>query len=131
MASIKNLQMADTVLSNPNVEYRKGFMGLGSKAIYRPTGSPIAAQVLDYTADMGRKLLDVMACQPQELDKKLDSATAIAPTQIGNNHLELCLSRDHQFAALQLFTFADLVFKPLSEVKIYTGHAAQLIAKLF
>ena len=50
MASIKNLQMADTVLSNPNVEYRKGFMGLGSKAIYRPTGSPIAAQVLDYTA---------------------------------------------------------------------------------
>ena len=49
MASIKNLQMADTVLSNPNVEYRKGFMGLGSKAIYRPTGSPIAAQVLDYT----------------------------------------------------------------------------------
>lgn len=131
MASIKNLQMADTVLSNPNVEYKKGFMGLGSKAIYRPTGSPITARVLDYTADMGRKLLDVMACQPQELDKKLGSAEAIEATQIGSNHLEVCLSRDHQFAALQLFTFSDLVFKPLSEVKIYEGHAAQLIAKLF
>ena len=50
MAKIKNLHMADAVISNNDIRVTSTFFGLGEKATYLPTGSRITARVSDYTA---------------------------------------------------------------------------------
>lgn len=131
MANFTKLQMAHELISRFNITVSKGFLGLGSKAIYTPTGSPIEAQVIDYTAEMGRRLQEVIETPESQLKHKIAKTQAIQATQIGNMHAEVCLSRDRQFAAVQLFAFSELLFKPVCEIKTFTGESAALIASLF
>ena len=49
----------------------------------------------------------------------------------GNFRLEVCLSDDHQFCALQLFRFADFSYRPFYEPRFYEGTDVEYITKLF
>ncbi len=131
MASIKKLQMAERVISNPDVNFIKGFMGFGSKAVYVPTNSPIEAKIIDYTGEMGHRLKSVIETDESELEAKISKGIKLEETQIGNVHAEVCLSQDRKFVAVQVFAFSQLLFQPISEVKFFTGHAAQLVSTLF
>lgn len=131
MASIKNLQMASSVISNPDVTISKGFLGMGTKATYTPTNSPINVKKLDFTSEMGHRLKEVIEAPKGEFENRLAKGDAIKATQIGNVHAELCLSQDRQFAAIQLFVFSELLFRPITEVKFFTGKDAELLASLF
>jgi len=45
--------------------------------------------------------------------------------------LKVCLSKDHRFAALQLFKFFELMYHPVAPPKFYEGEEAVLINSLF
>ena len=111
MSSIKNLEMAAAFSAYQHIEIKKSLFS--TKAIYTPTQSQVKPIVLEYTPSEGERMerlldmpLDKMAADIQEKGKPVAGAN-------GHFRLEICLSDDHQFCALQLFRFSDFQYKPV------------------
>ena len=128
MSSIKSLDMAAAVSAYKNITIKKSLFS--TKAIYTPTGSIVKAMVLEYSPSEGEKVqhlldmpLDKMAA---DIAQKGKPATGVN----GNFRLEICLSDDHQFCALQLFRFADFSYRSLFDPRFYEGNDVEYIAKL-
>lgn len=128
MSSIKSLVMADAVAAYHHITIKKSLFS--TKAIYTPTDSPVKVMVLEYSPsdgeNVGRLLnmpLDKMAADIEHKGKPTTGAN-------GNFRLEVCLSDDHQFCALQLFRFADFSYRPLFEPRFYEGKDVEYITKL-
>ena len=128
MSSIKNLEMAAALSTYEHIEIKKSLFS--TKAIYTPTQSQANAIILEYTPSEGERVehllempLDKMAADIQQKGKPAAGAN-------GNFRLELCLSDDHQFCALQLFRFSDFQYKPVFEPRFYEGKDAEAVALL-
>ena len=129
MPSIKNLEMAAAISAYKNVTIKKSLFS--TKGIYTPTQSPVGAMVLEYPPSEGERVerlldmpLDKMAAYIEQKGKPASGAN-------GNFRLEVCLSDDHQFCALQLFRFADFSYHPLFEPRFYEGKDAEFVVTLF
>ena len=128
MSSIKNLEMAAALSTYEHIEIKKSLFS--TKAIYTPTQSQAKAIILEYTPSEGERVehlldmpLDKMAADIQQKGKPAAGTN-------GNFRLELCLSDDHQFCALQLFRFSDFQYKPVFEPRFYEGKDAEAVALL-
>ena len=128
MSSIKNLEMAAALSTYQHIEIKKSLFS--TKAIYTPTQSQAKAIILEYSPSEGERVarlldmpLDKMAADIQQKGKPVAGAN-------GNFRLELCLSDDHQFCALQLFRFSDFQYKPVFEPRFYEGKDAEYITQL-
>ena len=128
MTSIKNLEMAAALSAYQHIEIKKSLFS--TKAIYTPTQSQAKAIILEYTPSEGERVerlldmpLDKMAAEIQQKGKPVAGAN-------GSFRLELCLSDDRQFCALQLFRFGDFQYKPVFEPRFYEGKDAETIALL-
>ena len=128
MSSIKNLEMAAALSAYQHIEIKKSLFH--TKAVYTPTQSQAKAIILEYSPSQGERVerllgmpLDKMAADIQEKGKPATGAN-------GNFRLELCLSDDHQFCALQLFRFGDFKYNPLFEPRFYEGKDVESIALL-
>ena len=128
MPSFKNLDMAAAVSAYQNIAIKKSWFS--TKVFYTPTGSPVRAMILEYTPSEGEKVerlldmpLDKMAAEIEQKGKPAWGAN-------GNIRMEVCLSDDHQFCALQLFRFADFSYQPIAEPRFYEGKDVEYVAKL-
>ena len=128
MSSIKNLEMAAALSAYQHIEIKKSLFS--TKAIYTPTQSQVKAIILEYTPTEGERVerlldmpLDKMAADIQQNGKPAAGAN-------GHFRLELCLSDDRQFCALQLFRFGDFQYKPVFEPRFYEGKDAEYITQL-
>ena len=128
MSSIKNLEMAAALSTYQHIEIKKSLFW--TKAVYTPTQSQAKAVILEYTPTEGERVASL-------LDMPLDKMAAVIqqkgkPVAGANGHfrLELCLSDDRQFCALQLFRFGDFQYKPVFEPRFYEGKDVATIALL-
>lgn len=128
MSSIKSLDMAAAVSVYKNITIKKSLFS--TKTIYTPTGSTVKAITLEYSPSEGEKVqrlldmpLDKMAADIEQKGKPVAGVN-------GNFRLEVCLSEDRQFCALQLFRFADFSYRPLFEPRFYEGEEVEYITKL-
>lgn len=128
MSSIKNLEMAAALSAYQHIEIKKSLFS--TKAIYTPTQSLAKAIILEYSPSEGERVarlldmpLDKMAADIQQKGKPATGAN-------GNFRLELCLSDDRQFCALQLFRFSDFQYKPVFEPRFYEGKDVEAVALL-
>ena len=128
MSSIKNLEMAAALSAYQHIEIKKSLFS--TKAIYTPTQSLAKAIILEYSPSEGERVarlldmpLDKMAADIQQKGKPVAGAN-------GNFRLEVCLSDDHQFCALQLFRFGDFQYNPVFEPRFYEGKDVEPITKL-
>ncbi len=129
MSSLKSLEMVAAVSAYKNITIKKSLFS--TKAVYTPTQSHVKAMVLEYSPSEGGELerllnmpLDKMAAEIQQRGKP-------ATSDNGNFRLEVCLSDDHQFCALQLFRFSNYSYHPLFEPRFLEGTDVEYIAKLF
>lgn len=123
--------MASAVAQNNHISIQKSLFGLVQKAVYTPTGSPVDAFQLDYSQETAASLTRLLSAPAEELKSVVDSIGHLPTAHIGNVRLELCLSRDHQFAAMQLFRYADFDYRPDSGVRILEGSDAETVGQLF
>lgn len=130
MSKINHLEMGAEVMALEDIEVKKSFFGLSTKLIYKPTNSVVKVKENEYTAEDGKKLANILATEPENIEEAIQKFP-ISSIGIGNVKLEACISDDNQFAAVQLLNFKDFDYKPVSEVKVYTGKAAAAFAKLF
>lgn len=129
MPSFKNLEMAAAVSAYKNITVKKSLFSV--KVVFAPTQSPVRVFVKEYTPSEGERLerlldmpLDKMASDIQQKGKPASGSN-------GNFRLEVCLSDDHQFCALQLLRFGDFSYHPLFEPRFYEGKDVEIIATLF
>ena len=118
MAKIDHLEMGAKIMALDNIQVKKGFLGMGSKLIYKPTNSVV------------KRLETILATEPEHREEAI-SKNPVSPKEIGNMKLEACISDDHQFVAAQLLGFKDFDYIPLTEVHIYEGKTAEAFAQLF
>lgn len=77
MASINNLEISETISNNPNIKISKGFLGIGSKAIYTPTNSKLNAVINYYSAEDAQafvKLINAAETEVASQAKKDDTS---------------------------------------------------------
>ena len=130
MAKIDHLEMGAQIMALDNIQVKKGFLGMGSKLIYKPTNSVVKVKEKEYSAEDGRRLETILTTEPDHMEEAI-SKNPVSPKEIGNMKLEACISNDHQFAAAQLLGFKDFDYIPVTEVHIYEGKTAEAFAQLF
>ena len=130
MAKINHIEMGEDVMALNDVQVKKGFMGWSVKLIYKPTQSKIQIKEKEYTAEDGKKLQNILTAAPAEVETAI-SKFPVSAISMGNFKLQACLSDDSQFAALQLLAYKDFGYKPVTEMKVYTGRTAEVFSILF
>lgn len=130
MASINNLEMAETIANNSNIKISKGFLGIGSKAIYTPTNSKLKAVINYYSAEDAQAFVKLINAAETEVASLAKKVTPPAKLSISNYRLEACVTDDKQFVAIQVLSYADFRNTPICDLKYFEGEAAQAIAAL-
>ena len=128
MSSIKHLDMAAAVSVYKNITVKKSLFS--TKNIYTPTGSTVKAVVLEYSPSEGKKVEGLLDMPPRKMAADIEQNGKPKTGANGNFRLDVCLSEDHQFCALQLFRFTDLCYHPLFEPRFYEGEEVEYITKL-
>ena len=120
--------MAAALSTCQHIQIKKSLFS--TKAIYTPTQSQAKAIILEYTPSEGEHMerllnmpLDKMAAEIQQKGKPATSAN-------GNYRLELCVSDDRQFCAVQLFRFGGFKYNPVFEARFYEGKEAEYFTPL-
>lgn len=130
MASINNLEMAETIANNSNIKISKGFLGIGSKATYTPTNSKLNAVINYYSAEDAKAFVKLINAAETEIASLAKKVTPPAKLSISNYRLEACVTDDKQFVAIQVLSYADFRNTPICDVKYFEGEAAQAIAAM-
>ena len=130
MANIKSLKMADAISSNKNIEIKKSLWH-GTKVTYTKIGSPVKISTLHFTGEAGKELIKLLHLPIAEIAEKIKGKTPFSPQSLGNVRIELCHSRDNQFAAGMAFRYADFKYVPVSETIICEGTDAETLMNIF
>lgn len=120
--------MTDSVISNKNVSVRKSLFGFVKRGVYVPTESPIQAVQRDLDMETGSKVKRLLETNDERLSQAVDSLGEVKESPIAHMVLEMCVSKDGQFAAYQLLKFEGFDYRPITTVKIFEGAAAQLVS---
>lgn len=130
MANIINLQMWDRICVYPHISVKKTMFGLRTTVVYKPTGSIIDACILEFSADDGRQLSQILNSSYEDLAQAIGNFRP-KPISNGNYLAEVCTSRDGIFLAVLLKKFVQLNYEPVTDVLIFEGNEARTVRKLF
>ena len=121
--------MAAAVSAYRNIDIKKSLFS--KKAIYTPTQSPVKVMIQDYSSAEGERLVRLLDMPLDKMVADVEQNGAPKSAQIGHFRVEICLSEDRQFCAIQLFRFVDFKNSPVFDVRFYEGKDVEMIAKLF
>lgn len=127
MASLNNLVMGSDIAKNEHIVIKKSFFGLKEKIVYNQTGSEVEIKQIEYTTESGKQLEILL--KAAKIKDTLASIGKIEQRPMSNVRLDICVSKDRQFIALQLFNYYDLMFHPVTGVRVLEGPDAGLVAK--
>ena len=130
MANIKNLAMADAIAANPNISVKKGFLGLTTNIVYKPTQSPVRVVTTEFTQDNGTRMRQLLTLPATRLAEELSAKGRPSDTAVGPVLMEALVSRDRRFAAVQLFRYAGSDREALTDLRIAEGDEAAALAQL-
>lgn len=120
--------MGSDIAKNEHIIIKKIFFGLKERIVYNQTGSEVEIKQIEYTSESG-KLLETLL-KAAKIKDTLAIIGKIEQRPMSNVRLDICVSKDRQFIALQLFNYYDLMFHPVTGVRVLEGSDAELVAKV-
>ncbi len=130
MANFNNLQMANALLAHEKLSVKSTLFGLKKQLVYFPTGSPLKVIKDNYHADAIDQLQRVINSDSKGLAAAVKSFHA-KKQPIGNVELDICVSEDKNFVALQLLRFGDeYAYHPITGPVFFEGEQAQLVSSI-
>ena len=123
--------MASAISNNNDITINTTLFGLCEKATYVPTGSRIKAQTFEYSPMNGERLSILLNSNIDEINRQLNRGIMVRSTPVGNMRAEVCQSADRHFRAVNLLRFANGRYDPVGEVKVFRGHDAEIVSRLF
>lgn len=120
MAKITNMEMAEAIANNQHISIKKAFFGLQTKVVYEPTQSVVSTEQYDYTQENGDRMRRILAKADanSNIDTLLSQIEGIEKATMGPFRLEVCVSADRHFLAVQPFGFSDFQYKPLADLLV-------------
>ena len=131
MSKFFNLNMANEVAQNPHVVIRHHLFGMLTSVLYGPTQSPIESYSNYYGKEQGEFFLQLINSSEGHLTDAIGSAHDIEAQPQGGYRLDLCLSSDHRFIALQLNEVQGETPHPLTPIRYFEGDQAEMVESLF
>ena len=129
--NISKMEMAGALFSQIYIKTEKAFFGLITKVTYAPTKSSVVGLSLDYNPSEGQKVKAIVEAPLNELKATLQKEGRPQTGPNGNFRLNLCYSKDHEFAALHLQQFSGFEYHTISKVRYATGDEARLLLTAF
>ena len=120
--------MAAALSAYPNITIKKSLFS--TKGIYTPTQSQLKTVILEYTPSEGERVEHLLAMPTDKMAEDIAQKGKPRAGANGNFRLELCLSEDNQFCALQLFRFGDFKYNSVLSPRFYEGNDAEKVAML-
>ncbi|MBQ8672456.1 MAG: hypothetical protein IJ511_00135 [Bacteroides sp.] len=92
------------------------------ETVYRPTGSVTKECNLYFDLKHLPRLTDMLTAEDLDVDTTMRSDAS------GNVRLNVLISQDNRFAAVQLFQFVPYTYVAVTPVKYYTGNEAAALS---
>ena len=131
MENISKMEMATALFNQIYIKTEKAFFGLKTKVTYAPTNSPVVGTALEFAPSEGQKAKAILEASPAELDAALQKNGRPQTSDNGNMKLNLCYSRDHEFAAFHLQQFSGFEYRTVIETRFATGNDAKKLLQAF
>ena len=131
MENISKMEMATALFNQIYIKTEKNFFGLKTKITYAPTNSPVVGTALEFAPAEGQKAKAILEASPAELDAVLQKNGRPKTSDNGNMKLNLCYSRDHEFAAFHLQQFSGFEYHTVVETRFATGDEAKKLLHAF
>ena len=129
MANFNKLSMTAELLSHKNLRIVSSMLGLSKKLVYIPTGATVNVKKYNYNPEAVPHLQRVIESEGKSLAAAVKACRA-QKLAIGNVELDVCISADKQFVAMQLLQFSDYTYHPISKVAFFEGEQAQFAASI-
>lgn len=121
MPKFKNLEISKDLSNDNRISVKNTLFGFFSTAIYVPTGSKIIAKRIEYSQEDGGKLERALNGDAESHLHLFSNIGKLKEAHLGNFLLEICYSADHEFVAMRLFRFSQMIYQPATEVCIFEG----------
>ena len=131
MSRFFSVEIASTVSEHPHVSIKKSFFGLFANAYYNVTNSQIDSYENSYSRETGERIKPLFSVGDKYVIGCAKDIGSLHQQPNGNYRLDICISRDRQFIALQLFHFENLMYRPVTDVRYFEGEQAEAIDNLF
>ena len=131
MSRFFSVEIAPAVSEHPHVSIKKSFFGLFANAYYNVTNSQIDSYENSYSRETGERIKPLFSVGDKYVIGCTKDIGSLHQQPNGNYRLDICISRDRQFIALQLFHFENLMYRPVTDVRYFEGEQAEAIEKLF
>lgn len=90
--------------------------------VYLPTGSVAKERSIFFDLKYIGKLTDMLE------NGKLDNEAGVKSETSGNVRMDIMISQDNKFAAVQLFQFVPYNYTPVTSVRYFTGNEAAAVS---
>jgi len=127
MESSAYRMLPDVMAAHPDVETRKGFLGFGTKRIYRPTGSVMKKVDAEYGVEEGARLQALLEGTDADRRAAATRGMKISSAPNGNVRLDYYRTADRQFVMAQLFKFSHFSYEPAADVMVFKGADADAL----
>lgn len=131
MSRFFSVEMASAVSEHPHVSIKKSFFGLFANAYYNVTNSQIDSYENSYSRETGERIKPLFSVGDKYVIGCTKDIGSLHQQPNGNYRLDICISRDRQFIALQLFHFENLMYRPVTDVRYFEREQAEAIDNLF
>ena len=131
MSRFFSVEIAPAVSEHPHVSIKKSFFGLFANAYYNVTNTQIDSYENSYSRETGERIKPLFSVGDKYVIGCTKDIGSLHQQPNGNYRLDICISRDRQFIALQLFHFENLMYRPVTDVGYFEGEQAEAIDNLF
>lgn len=125
MSRFEAIDLSQAVAQCGKVKRQRSLFG--THTVYLPTSSRIDSYRNYFGEQEGSSLLQLAKAQTEETTSILEQLNELKTDDKGTIRMDLCISRDHQFIAFQLFRQSAEAYTPISKVTYLEGHSAELL----
>lgn len=125
------MKMGEAVASHPNINVKTSWFGLKKDFVYTPTGNKLKGYELNIKGDGCRIANNLITAKTgHDLDTMIEKKERLIDNPNGNERMDIVLSADRQFVALQLFRYENYLFVEVGEPKFFEGEDAMKVTKI-
>ncbi len=130
MSKFYALNMAQEVAKYPQIANKDTFFGLIHQTVYQPTQSKVESFSNYYNAENGQVFRELIECPKEQLNQLLDTLQETHQDKEGKYRLDLCISEDCKFVAMQLNEVKGSNTFHLTPIRYFEGKEAESVENL-
>ncbi len=131
MENISKMEMANAVFSHVNIKTEKKFFGFKTNVTYTRTNSPVVGICLEFSPTEGQKVQAIVGAPSNDLEATIQRIGHPKTSDNGNFRLNICYSKDCEFAALQLQQFSGFEYHNVGGIRFVEGDEAHKLLAVF